>query len=392
MLKLPIDILQPGMTLAKPITDDRGRTLLRQGITLTDEYISVLKQRDLTNAFIAAEDTSDIVIDSFVTENTHTFARQKLAAVFDFVCNIAAPSAGANDISAEEVTADSGVAEALRSSAEFNQLEPAVLALLADVADKKTVANLSQIRRRSDLQFAHAVNVAAVGMFVGKLLHLSETDLIRLGTACMLHDIGKIFFHPTLLHVNGQPPNPAQMLKIRDHTRLGYELLRKRDPENVMVNHVALEHHERQDGKGYPRGLRGTNTIERARFSRDNIMLITEITTLADTFDILSNAAPQRPALSPKQIAQTLQQLAGTFLNKELVEIFLSAMPLLPKGINIVVRAGRYANYKGVVIEHNPQHPQRPVIRLLFNPLGNRVSPINLNLAQKEDMIVEATL
>lgn len=392
MLKLPIDLLQPGMTLAKPITDDRGRTLLRQGIALTDEYISVLAQRDLPGAFIATDDTSDIAIDSFVTENIQVLARQKLADVFDFVRNLVKTAVAAGETSAEALVQDESVETALRGNPDFDQLGPAVVALLTDVANKKTVANLSQIRRRSDRQFAHAINVAAVGMFAGKLLHLSESDLVRLGTACMLHDIGKVFFEPTLLRINGHPPHPTQMLKIRDHTRLGYELLRKRDPENVMVNHVALEHHERQDGNGYPRGLRGTNTIERARFSRENIMLITEITTLADTFDILSHATPQRPALPPAQIALTLQQLAGTFLNRELVEIFLSALPLLPEGINIVVRAGRYANYKGVVMETNPQRPQRPVIRLLFNPLGNSIPPINLNLAKKDDMIIEATL
>lgn len=384
MLKLPTDIVQPGMVLAKPITDDKGRTLLRQGVALTDEYIAVLKQRGLSLVFVTVEDADAIHIDSAIPDDARQQAQQTVGRVFEFVRQLLA----AIDEPPAEAAAEAELAQAVQSSPDFAQLEQTAASLLPELFEKKTLAGLSQIRNQSHTQFSHAVNVAVAAMLIGINLHLALDDLVRLGTGCLLHDIGKVFFDPHLFKLNGHMPN---RLKLREHPRLGYELLRQRNPDNVMINHVALEHHERQDGQGYPRGLRGTNGLERTRFGRDNILLIAEIASVADVFDILSNGTAHHPPLAPMQVANTMRQLAGTFLNREVVDIFLSMLPVFPVGLNVVLRTGRFANYKGVVLETGKQ-PDRPVVRLLFNPNGGRISPIDLNLAVKQDMLIEATL
>ncbi len=384
MLKLPTNIVQPGMILAKPITDDKGRTLLRQGVALTDEYIAVLKQRGLSLVFIAADDTDAIHIDSVISDDARQQAQQTVARVFEFVQHRLA----AIDEPPAEAAAETELAPAVQSSPDFTRLEQTTASLLPELFEKKTLAGLSQIRSQSHTQFGHAINVAVSAILIGINLHLALDDLIRLGTGCLLHDIGKVFFNPDLLKLNGHMSNRH---KLREHPRLGYELLRQRNPDNVMINHVALEHHERQDGQGYPRGLRGTNGLERTRFGRDNILLIAEIASVADVFDILSNGTTQQAPLAPPQVANTMRQLAGTFLNREIVNVFLSMLPAFPVGLNVILRTGRYANYKGVVLEESKQ-PDRPVVRLLFNPKGGRISPIDLNLAVKQDMLIEATL
>jgi HD-GYP domain-containing protein (c-di-GMP phosphodiesterase class II) len=159
-----------------------------------------------------------------------------------------------------------------------------------------------------------------------------------------------------------------------------------------MTNHVAFEHHERQDGLGYPRGLHGTNSIRRSRSDSQNILLISEIAAVADVYDMLSIRRPGYPGLTPKQIADTIRRLSGTFLNQELARIFLSIFPVLPVGINVVILTGRYANYKGAVVQTNSEQPDRPLIRLLFSPQGERIVPIELDLRQDESTTVEAVL
>jgi HD-GYP domain-containing protein (c-di-GMP phosphodiesterase class II) len=121
-------------------------------------------------------------------------------------------------------------------------------------------------------------------------------------------------------------------------------------------------------------------------------MLISEIAAVADVYDILSAEKPDRPALTPQQIADTMRRLAGTFLNQEITQHFLSMLPVLPVGISILVRNGRYAAYKGVVAQANKKQPDRPLVRLLYNPQGDRIMPIELDLARESTTVVEATL
>jgi HD-GYP domain-containing protein (c-di-GMP phosphodiesterase class II) len=70
-------------------------------------------------------------------------------------------------------------------------------------------------------------------------------------------------------------------------------------------------------------------------------MLVVEIATVADVFVGLSTYTPPRPALTPAQISATMRRMAGTFLNRELVDIFLAMLPILPAGLNIVIKSGQ---------------------------------------------------
>lgn len=391
MLKLPTYIVQPGMMLAQPIVDNRGRTLLRNGVVLTDEYIEVLKQRGFASVAVESPGAGQIIVPDDFPAEVHHRSKRALADVFGFVRQIAGEFA-ADGGTPKDVTQDPELSKTLQRSPAFDELETVVSTMLNEVLEKNTKVGLAQLQQSGDHRLNHAINVAVVGLLIGKCLHLSVDDLKRLGIACMLHDIGKIFFSGALFKSNGKLTTPASLEQTRNHTRLGYELLRSRNPDNVLVNHVALEHHERQDGKGYPRGLRSTNQVQRTRFDRETILLISEITTVADVFDVLSRATPHRPALSPQQIHATMRQLSGTFLNREIVNIFLRLLPALPIGLPVVVRSGRYSKYSGMVISANSDSPHRPNIRLQFNPYGARITPIDINLAAKPDIFVEATL
>jgi putative nucleotidyltransferase with HDIG domain len=393
MLKLTTDILQPGMVLAKTINDTRGRTLLREGISLTDDYIAVLKQRDFPEAHIITEPLADIVVDSLIPAAIHQQAQSALHGVFEFVKATTVEFVAANNGSSKGLTEDSAVADQLQRSPDFNAIEQAIKALLNNLCEPNVLANLTQIRQHSANQFSHAIDVATIALGLGYQLHLSADDMVRLGTGCLLHDIGKVFFTPEIFSAaETKYKAPVSPLRLRDHTRLGYELLRSRNPDAVMVNHVALSHHERQDGTGYPKGIRGTNSVQRTKFTRDALLLGVEIATVADVYVGLSRHTPPRPALTPAQVSDTMRRMSGTFLNRELVDIFLKMLPILPAGISIIVKSGQYSNYKGVVLKANPEEPDLPDIRLLFNSHGGRITPVDLNLAKKKNLTVEATL
>ncbi len=395
MLRLPIDALEPGMVLAKPVIDPRGSVLLRQGVTLTDEYINKIKQRGFASIFISDGDTDDVIVEDMLSDRTRRTTQAALARVFDFVRGLTKNFVNEPVETVIAIMKDNDIVNALRGYSGFEKLEGRVTAILDELAGIDMLEGIGQIRSHNDIILGHSIDTAVVGLMIGKRLHLPAADLRRLGTGCLLHDIGKIFVNPKVLSSRVDNPDlltPTVLRRLREHPRFGYELLRSRNPDAVIANHVALEHHERQDGRGYPRRLYGTNTVERPRFDRQNIQLIAEISTIADVYDTLSTERPGQPALTPTQVITTIRQLSGTFLNAEIVNIFLKLVPVLPTGISVVVRTGRYVGYRGVVVHANRKQPEHPVIRLLYNPNHDRIVPIEIDLSRDKTTTVEAIL
>lgn len=393
MLKLPINLLEPGMVLAKPVIDPRGSILLRQGVTLTDEYIGNIHKRGFASIFVSDGDTDDVIVDDVLSEEVRRETQAVLSRVFDFVRRVSTEFANAHSDTVIAGLHDSGIINALRGYNGFEQLETLVNAIVEDIADQEMLPGSTQIRSHDDLIFNHSLDMTVVALMLGMQLNLKPIDLTRLGIGCLLHDIGKVFVNTSLLsdHIKSRKiPNPAILLRLKDHPRLGYEVLRARSPDAVVSNHVALEHHERQDGRGFPRRLYGTNAVERPRFDRQNILLIAEIATVADTFDTLSIERPGSPALTPKQITHTIHHLSGVFLNREIAGRLLKILPLLPMGINIIVRTGHYIGYRGVVLAANRKEPEYPTVRLLYNNQKERIAPIEIDLARDKTTTVEA--
>ena len=137
----------------------------------------------------------------------------------------------------------------------FEALNTSTNTILNEVLDHKILAGLTTIKMTDTYLHHHCIDVCVISIMLGQALELSEDHLRQLATGCILHDIGKVFLRQRV----------APITEIRQHTLLGYELLRSGENADILAPHVALEHHEYQDGSGEPRGLRGTNTIERNR-------------------------------------------------------------------------------------------------------------------------------
>src|SRR5439155_19164003 len=127
-------------------------------------------------------------------------------------------------------------------------------------------------------------------------------------------------------------------------------------------NHVAYQHHERQDGRGYPRGLRGLNRVGRPSprqggSSAGRVVLEAEIVAVADVFVALSAQRPHRPALAVPEVAGVLKRLAGRQLNREIVAAMIELVGLYPLGAAVRVRGGRFAGCRGMVARVHNEWP-----------------------------------
>jgi putative nucleotidyltransferase with HDIG domain len=392
MRRASIKSLPPGSTLAKPILNDRGGVLLTAGTELTDRYVRHLIERGTGAVMVEDPDTDDIEIPDVISDSLRSTATHTVYKVFEAVDTAASHLKGKSP---------SEIAASLRSKefqATAQRLVPvdALLSvvdeILNEVMDAELLTGMAAIKSYDNYTFAHSVEMATAAIMIGRKLRLDRGSLKRLARGCLLHDIGKIFVADSILNKQGKLNDEEQKL-MRLHPIFGFELLTSVQPNDVLINHVALQHHERQDGTGYPRGLSGTNRVDRPKFGNEGrILLIAEIAAVADVYDALASDRPYRGALAPETVIEIMRGMAGTVLNRELFDIFLSTVPVFPVGMTIRVTAGQQRGYRGVVARVNRRHLDRPVIRILRDFADQRVQPFEIDLVQAEDVQIESVL
>lgn len=148
-----------------------------------------------------------------------------------------------------------------------------------------------------------------------------QCDMLKL--AALMHDTGKIGLPERVLKKPGKL-NPEEWAIMQSHTHIGHQILsRSEAPIFAMAAEIALRHHERWDGSGYPGGLAGKDIPESAR-----------IVAVADVFDALSMKRTYKAPWPLEAISQYLADQAGKQFDPELIDCF---MPILPKISNITV-------------------------------------------------------
>ena len=155
---------------------------------------------------------------------------------------------------------------------------------------------------------AHPYRVGRIAAVIGKHAGLNREECALLRTAAALHDVGNVGLPRDLVSRRG--PLTEQERRIGEtHTGIGYRILSGYDtPTMDFAARIALTHHERWDGSGYPEGLRGSE-----------IPLVGRITAIADVFDSMISDRPHREALPIDDAFSFLEQGAGTLFDPDLV-------------------------------------------------------------------------
>lgn len=160
---------------------------------------------------------------------------------------------------------------------------------------------------RDSFTVEHQDRVAALAVAIGIRLGLSELRLEILRLAAIVHDIGKIALPAEILSKPGALSDPEYAL-IKQHCVIGFNILGNLKTP-MSIAEIAYQHHERIDGSGYPRGLRGVEVIPEAR-----------ILAVADVFDAMTSNRAYRPGLPRDFVLGELHIMAGRTLDPDAVE------------------------------------------------------------------------
>jgi HD-GYP domain-containing protein (c-di-GMP phosphodiesterase class II) len=157
----------------------------------------------------------------------------------------------------------------------------------------------------------HSERVASLAGTIARAMGLAQHEVERIELAGLVHDVGKIGVPEAVLTKPGRL-TAAEFELVQLHPEIGHRIL-KDIPQLQDILPGVLHHHERWDGKGYPRGIQ-----------RDRIPLFARIIAVADTFDAMSSNRSYRPALSREQVLSEIERCAGTQLDPAIASMIRS--------------------------------------------------------------------
>ena len=185
-------------------------------------------------------------------------------------------------------------------------------------AQVRTLERLGRVAEvRDDATGQHTDRVARLSALLAQQLHLSPGEVDLIMKAAPLHDLGKVAIADSILLKNGSFETEERELMQR-HALLGAELLSGGESELMkMAEQIALSHHERWDGQGYPAGLAG-----------ENIPLPARIVAVADTFDALTHARPYKEAWTVGEALDEIRNESGWQFDPQVVEALIRVQRL----------------------------------------------------------------
>jgi putative nucleotidyltransferase with HDIG domain len=168
------------------------------------------------------------------------------------------------------------------------------------------------LHSRSEREKQHSITVSRLCGEIGKALRLPEPEISKLKRAGFLHDIGKITLDDSILSKDS--PTDEEREKMRQHSMMGYRILNLFD-DTVDLAEYVYGHHERWDGAGYPRGIKG-----------EQIPLISRIVSVVEAYDRILNRGDNPSEERRKKAIETIKEEAGKQFDPHIAELFVQMM------------------------------------------------------------------
>lgn len=212
---------------------------------------------------------------------------------------------------------------------------------------------LTRLRQSDSSAYDHAIDVAIFMLAYGRQMGFPREELSLLGLAGLLLDIGKIKLPKELLE-KASPYSPAEHSLMKRHVAFGEAILRASPGISATVIDIVSQHHEREDGSGYPRGLR-----------HGEISVYGKMAAIVDVYRELTTPNPNSNAgaFSSYDALQTMHGWAGKFFHPGLLEQFVQCIGIYPVGSLVELNTGEVA----IVIAHSRVRRLRPRIMLILD-------------------------
>ncbi|MCM0649080.1 HD domain-containing protein [Clostridium swellfunianum] len=294
-----------GKILAMPIYTHIGTTLLNKGSMLTEGAIEKIQNRGIATVYIE-DDSCEIELQEMLD------SKIKLKAIFDIkvLFDEAEKNRKLNTVLAENIVK--------------NIMEN------INLSENAFLYNNVSFGKETGLELAmHSFEVLIYSLIVGLNRKYDAKKALNLGLGALLHDIGKVFGSG------------------REHAILGYNFAKAQMDIPTTTYLCILQHHEYEDGSGFPKQLKGNNIYEFSKI----------VAMCNDYINLLHNQESHLPS----QAIETMIARAVTKFDKDIFKTFINSIYCYPNGLEVKMDSGA----RGIVIRQNKELPTRPVVGVI---------------------------
>ncbi|HZK85723.1 MAG TPA: HD-GYP domain-containing protein [Desulfosporosinus sp.] len=340
-----------GSVLARPVINSSGTVLLQTGVRVTASYIGRLMAMGYDVLFIQDDRLEDVEFHMTITSQTREVAYKTIQSVSEYI--------------------ECGRESSLKASSVRTTVNQMINDLLfsADI-----LGNLTEIQGYDDYTFHHSINTTIIGLVLGLASGYSERKLLEFGMGVLMHDIGKIRIPESILNKK-TPLMKEEFEEIKRHPTSGYDILRKNNDFSFLSAHVAFQHHEKWDGTGYPRGLKGNEIHEYGKLA-----------AIADVYEALTSKRIYRKAMEPNAAYEYIVSQSNQHFDPQVLKVFAKHIAVYPSGSGILLSNGQ----RGNVVKQNPAFPNRPLVRVFYQNEQPLPAPIDYNLADYPSFMIVA--
>jgi len=356
MRLISLDVLKPGMVIAKTIWNEAGRPLLQKDVVVTESIINRLNQLYIKYVYIDDEISKGIEVNESIPVEMRLAAVNKITESFHQLKGVGGKKA-------------SYILD--RQSAEIGNLVDDILGSILSNSEMLTVLTDSFLY--DEYLYQHSFQVALYSIAIAKELNYSRSELKTIGIGALLHDVGKLQIPTSILLEPGRLTD-EEYETMKQHTTYGFDILRNLHTVSLLVAHCAFQHHERLDGSGYPRGL-----VER------DIHPYAKIIAVADVFDAVTSDRVYRNKMLPSQGIELIQSGSGITFDIEVVEALKRSIVHYPNGTMVLLSDGR----RGIIAKQSLNHSSLPFVRIFEENGAILKSTYMLSLEEHPHIVIE---
>ena len=388
MKQIPITALIPGMVTAEDILTYDSQLIVPKNVVLTENIISRLESYSIyyvnINDNIADEFYKPMAPDSDnINENPSILSfSPQFQSNKEKIKNSSAFQRFNQDFTRCEDHFKDNLMKSLHRNEPLrvNELLKEVMMLLRNEDGNVSIFDmLLNMCNKEDSVYAHCIDVALISNVLARWLNFSEADQ-KMVTACgLFHDVGKFMLPSGVLRKPGKL-TPAEFEIVKTHTIEGFHMLNRFRNIPEPVKNVALMHHEKCDGSGYPYGLKG-NEID--KFSK--------IVTIADIFDAMTSERVYRAAMCPFSVIKHFEDNGIQKYEMKYILTFLENVSNSYLNHRVTLSNG----LEGDVIFINNEKFSQPVIRTDNNEIINLQEQYYNNimkLSSQENISIETII
>jgi HD-GYP domain-containing protein (c-di-GMP phosphodiesterase class II) len=341
--------IKPNSFFTKTLYLDNAFVIATPEISISKEVATLLEKWSFISVFSEGEPNKDYIADKpgdEVSEDNgvKTFSMQsdsdKLTKAEEFYSNLL------------YLVEDLFIRAAVSNELDFKVLVEKIKDIVEYIKEDRrylmrVLKNVEPAPEKNYLA-THSVRSTIIAIVIGTYLKLPIHRLIELGVAALVHEAGMLKL-PSQLYLSQRPLNPQEKKVILTHPILGYTMLKSFDfPLGICL--AALEHHERQNGTGYPRQLAG-----------EKIGLYSKIIAVACSYEALSSKRPHKEAKDGYTGMLELLKNEGKQYDDTIVKALVLSLSIYPIGLYVLLSNGK----KGQVVDVNPENPKFPIVEIL---------------------------